>query len=123
MLQKNLIYMLMMTLFLCSCSMFNWSRTPLRVMTSESDARIYVNGEYLGNGSVHTRVPRHTDVSILAQKDGFYPVQREVTYRLGGVGIVDLVFGCVFLIPLIGLAFPGAYVLDQENVSIIMEKK
>lgn len=57
MLQKNIIYVLMMGIFLSSCSMFNWTRTPLNVMTSENDAKIYINGEYMGEGHVQTRVP------------------------------------------------------------------
>jgi len=123
MFRKNIACILMLSLFLCSCSMFNWSRTPLRVTSSEDDAKIYVNGEYMGTGMVQTRVPRHTDISILVKKDGFKPAQRELSYRLGTVGTIDLLFGCVLLIPLIGLAFPGAYIVDQENVSILLEKR
>ena len=123
MLRKNIIYICMLSFFMCSCSMFNWSRTPLRVTTSEDDAKIYINGEYMGMGIVQTRVPRHTDISILVKKDGFKPAQRELSYRLGTIGTIDLLFGCVLLVPFIGLAFPGAYVVDPENVSILLEKK
>ena len=123
MFKKNIIFSLMISVFLCSCSMFNWSRAPLRVRTSEPDAKIYINGDYMGTGIVKTRVSRHTDISILATKNGFHPAQRELTYRLSTIGTIDLLFGCVLLIPLIGLAFPGAYTVDQENVSILMEKE
>ena len=77
----------------------------------------------MGMGIVQTRVPRHTDISILVKKDGFKPAQRELSYRLGTIGTIDLLFGCVLLVPFIGLAFPGAYVVDPENVSILLEKK
>lgn len=123
MFQRKIIYTLITTLFMCSCSMFNWSKTPLKVIASEDDAKIYINGEYMGNGSVETRVTRHKSVSILVKKDGFIPAQREITYRLGTVGTIDVIFGCVLLVPWIGVAFPGAYVLDQENVSIILTKE
>ena len=123
MFKKNIIFTLIVSLFLSSCSMFNFSRTPLRVQASEPDAKIYVNGDYIGDGSIQTRVPRHTDVSILVKKKGFRPAQRELTYRLGTVGTIDLLCGFILLIPFIGLAFPGAYVLDQENVTILMEKE
>ena len=123
MFKRNIVYILVAALFLNSCSMFNWSRTPLRVTTSEDDAKIYVNGDYLGNGSIQTTVPRHTNISVLVKKDGFIPAQREIGYRLGSVGMIDALFGCVLLVPLIGLAFPGAWVVDQENVSIILEKQ
>ncbi|MGN1063218.1 MAG: PEGA domain-containing protein [Alphaproteobacteria bacterium] len=120
---KKIIYILMAALFLSSCSIFNWSRTPVHVIASESDAKIYVNGEYMGNGNIQTTVPRRTNVSVMVKKDGFAPTQRELTYRLGTVGLIDLVFGFVWLVPFLGLAFPGAYVVDPENVSVILEKQ
>lgn len=59
MFRKNVTFLLMSAMFLCSCSMFNWSRTPLRVQASEPDAKIYVNGAYMGDGAIQTHVPRH----------------------------------------------------------------
>ena len=123
MFQKSFLSTLIISLFLSSCSMFNWTRTPIRIQTSEPDTKIYVNGDYMGDERVYTFVPRHTYTTILAKKKGFKPAHRDVAYRLGTLGTIDLLFGCVLLVPLIGLAFPGAYVAEQENVTIIMEKE
>ncbi len=38
-------------------------------------------------------------------------------------GILDLIGGCVLLIPFFGLLFPGAHELDENNISIVMEKE
>jgi len=103
--------------------MFNWTQAPIRVQTSEPDTQIYVNGDYMGKERIYTFVPRHTYTTILAKKKGFKPAHREFAYRLGTIGTIDLIFGCFLLVPLIGLAFPGAYVPELENVTIIMEKE
>ncbi|MDY6407526.1 MAG: PEGA domain-containing protein [Pseudomonadota bacterium] len=123
MFQKSFLSVLIISLFLSSCSMFNWTQTPIRIQASEPNAKIYVNGNFIGTELVDTFVPRHTYTSILVRKEGFKPTHREISYRLSTIGTIDLIFGCVLLIPLIGLAFPGAYVAEQENITILMEKE
>ena len=91
-------------------------------MASEPDAQIYVNGQLIGLGSVETRVKKNQSVSVMAKKEGFYPVSREIDTTISSIGILDIVGGCIFLIPFIGLAAPGAHELDQSSVSLTMQK-
>ncbi len=123
MFQKSIVCVVAATLFLSSCSAFNWTRTPMTVNASEPDAKIYIDGEYMGIGRVQTSVKRRTNHTVLARKDGFYPAQKNVSYCLGTVGIIDLLFGFVWLVPFVGLAFPGAYVADEENIALLLEEK
>ena len=121
MIQKLLTYTLM--IFLCSCSALNGSQTPLRVQSSESDAQIYVNGDYIGDGSIETLVPRRTYVSVLVKKKGFKTFEQELAYCPGVVGAIDIIGGLIWYVPYIGLFFPGAYVVEQEDLTILMEKE
>ncbi len=105
------------------CSAFAGSREPFSVIASEQDAKIYINGDFVGTGSVKTTVRRDRSVSVMAKKDGYYPATREIGVTMSGIGIVDLVAGCCILIPLIGLMFPGSRALDQNNLSIILDKE
>jgi hypothetical protein len=104
----------------CGCSAFAGSRQRFSVTASEDDARIYVNGNMLGTGSVQTSVPRDQSVSVMAKKDGYHPVTREVGTQMSFLGILDMIGGCCFLLPFIGLAFPGSHELDQNNVSLVL---
>ena len=104
------------------CSSFVGSREPFSVTSSEQDAKIYINGDFAGTGSVKTTVRRDQSVSVMVKKEGYYPATREVGNTMSSVGILDLVAGCCILIPLIGLMFPGSRALDQNNLSLVLDK-
>jgi hypothetical protein len=104
------------------CSMVAPTRQRLTVTASEPDARIYVNGQMTGTGTVVARVPRNQNASIMVKKDGCYPVTREVGTTMSMFGIADIIGGLIWLVPFVGLIFPGARELDETNVSVILEK-
>ena len=104
------------------CSMFAASTQRISVNTSEPDAQIFINGELAGTGNVSRMVPRNQSVSIMAKKDGYYPVTRDIGTQMSSTGILDIVGGCIFLLPFIGLAFPGSKALDLDSVSLVMQK-
>ena len=106
-----------------ACSAFVGSNTSMNITVSERDAQIYVNGAYRGIGMIQTSVPRNENISILVKKEGFYPAQREISTKLSPAGILDAISGFFWLIPWIGLAFPGAWTPDQNNISILLDPK
>jgi len=103
--------------------MFAPSRQRISVTTSEPDAEIYINGELTGQGSATKRVPRNQSVSIMAKKEGYHPATREVDTEISMTGMLDVIGGFCFLLPFIGLMFPGARSLDTNNVAIILQKE
>lgn len=109
-------------LMLQGCSMFAGSTQRFSVNTSEPDAQIFINGEFAGTGSVTREVKRDQTVSVMAKKDGYYPVTRDVGIQMSSTGVLDIVGGCIFLLPFIGLAFPGSHSLNMDSVSLVMEK-
>ena len=121
MFQKVLIYVFIF--LMGGCSLFNWTDTPLHVQTSESDAQIYINGDYIGKGEIQTRVPRHKYVSVVVKKKGFKTVEQELAYTPGTVGAIDIIGGFIWYVPYIGLFFPGAYALAEDDITILMEKE
>jgi len=104
------------------CSMVVPGRQRFSVTASETDAKIYVNGDYLGNGNVQTRVSRNHDVSVLVKKEGFNPVSKNIGTEFSVTGVLDVVGGFLVLFPLMGLFFPGARQLEQTNVAVVLEK-
>ncbi len=105
------------------CSMFVPSKQKFSVTASESDAKIYVNGDYMGQGNIQTRVRRNDDVSVLVKKDGYIPVSKSIGTDFSITGILDIVFGYLILVPLMGLFFPGARKLEQTNVAVVLERE
>ena len=105
------------------CSMVAGTRQPFSVTASEPDAKIYINGEFIGTGNVQTTVPRARSTSVMVKKEGYYPTTRDIGTKMSSLGILDIIGGCIWLVPFIGLAFPGSHELDQSNVSLVLDKE
>ena len=118
----RLIVALSFSIWSVSCSAFVPWTQRIHIVASEPAAKIFVNGEYAGRGRVTTRVPRNENLSVMAKSDGYAPTVRNVGNKLSTTGILDIVGGCIILIPFVGLLFPGAHELEETNISLLMEK-
>lgn len=116
------ILIISVVLLQSGCSAFRSGTQRITVAASEQDAKIYVNGAYVGEGTAMTRVPRDESVSIMAKKDGYLPETRQIGTKMSFTGILDIIGGCIILVPFFGLLFPGSHELDQVNISIALEK-
>lgn len=105
------------------CSTFKPSTQKLNIMTSESDADIFVNGGFVGKGTVTTSVPRNESVTVMAKKDGYMPASINIGTKLSKTGVLDIIGAFIILIPVIGLFMPGAYELQNDNVSLPLAKQ
>ena len=117
----SLCFLLILSQTGCSALML-WSQR-ITVIASESDAEIYINGELAGTGSVTKRVPRNQNVSLMARKKGYRTSISNISTTMSFTGTLDLLAGCIILVPLIGLLFPGASSLTRTNVTLALDKE
>jgi len=96
---------------------------PITIVTSEEDAKIYVNGNLEGIGIVQALVPRNRNVAILAKKKGYHVAVKTIGTTVSRTGTLDIIGGCFLLIPFFGLLAPGFYMLDTDNVALLMYEK
>lgn len=54
-------------------------------------------------------------------KTGYTPQTRVTGRKLSSVGIVDVIGGAFFLLPLLGLIAPGAWEQDPSTIGITLE--
>lgn len=122
MLRKPVISLIVLLTFAFQfgCSAFAPRYQSLTVTATETDAQIFINGLPAGKGRAVTRVPRDQDVALMAKKDGFEVSTKEVPSYLGKLGILDIVGGIIWLVPFVGLFFPGSQDLDTYNVTLPM---
>ncbi|MBI4550484.1 MAG: PEGA domain-containing protein [Candidatus Omnitrophica bacterium] len=120
---KLISWLLIVSLVTPGCSAFRSSTQMLSVTTDQADAEIYINGVMAGKGTANMPVKRNQNVQIMAKKPGYVTVQRSVGKSMNVTGVLDIVGGVLILLPLFGLLAPGAYSLDEENVSIMMVKE
>ena len=119
---KNMKKILSITLclfYLSGCSMFAPRQQKISIRTNVPTSAIYINGELVQVGQqAEFLVKRNYNAQIMVTAEGYYPAYRQLISELSTLGILDIVGGIILIVPLIGLAFPGAKSLDYTNVAI-----
>jgi hypothetical protein len=110
-------------LFAQACSLAAPSSSNLSVTTEPSGARVIVNGNNVGISPVVYSVKRDEPVAIMVTKDGYEAATRSLQTKLSTTGILDIVGGCIWLVPFFGLLAPGAWEIDNPNVSVMLAPK
>lgn len=118
----SLVVCLAMLFNLAGCSSFRSSTQTMSVTTDQPDAQIYVNGSMVGTGTASAVVKRNENVQLMVKKDGYVTIQRSIGNSMNTTGVLDIVGGVLFLIPLFGLLAAGSHSLDQTNVNVMMIK-
>ena len=123
--KKHIAILVMITLVfsLGGCAtIFKGNSSPLKVNSDPENAKIFVNGEYVGRTplKIHLKGDKHYTIEF--RKEGFEPVVRRVHSRIGAGWIVlDIICGGM---PVVVDALTGAwYHLDQEYVSAILKRQ
>jgi len=97
------------------CSAFQPKMQSVTVSSLPSGANIEINGQRYGPAPVTMELERNKDHTIVATS-GTRSAVRNLDSKFSKTGILDVIGGIFFLVPLIGLATPGAWELDSTNV-------
>ena len=108
-------------LFTTGCSAFRPYKETVSVTCIPNDAILMVNGQRY-NSPAQVSADRNRDVSIQCNKEGYVPYQRTIGNHFNTTGVLDAIGTVFFLVPGIGLFFPGAWSLDETNVFITLYK-
>lgn len=104
------------------CSAFRASTQTVNVSCVPQDAIVTVNGGRV-TAPAQVVARRDRDLSVQAHKQGYAPYQRTVGHHLNGTGALDAVGTLLVLVPGIGLLTPGAWSLDETDVSVTLYKE
>ena len=104
------------------CSLFASKTQTLTVTATEDDAEIYINGNLEGRGIAQVRIVRNQDVGIMVKKEGYHTAVRTIGTSFSTVGILDLIGGCIWLVPFFGILASGSQELYQNNITVSMSK-
>ena len=119
---KKLIAIIVSISYLAGCSCFAGSRQKVSVMTNVENAKIYANGELVGKGNATFKAKRNRDLQLVAKADGYDTAHRNIDTELSATGILDIIGIFLFLLPGIGLFFPGSKTLEQQNVYLELKE-
>lgn len=97
----------------CSCFM-PWHQDFVVAGTpNDADVSIVGEGTRRSGGVFSLRRDRYYRGTV--SKPGYQEEAFYVTSGLNGVGVLDVVGGCCWFVPLIGLGFPGSHSLDRDH--------
>jgi len=112
------IISLILAISITGCSMFVPSHESLTVTSDQADAKIFINGALIGKGLASASVKRNKDTNIMVKKEGFHTVQRNIGNHLNVFGVMDVIGGILFLVPIIGLMAPGGLTRSLSQTSV-----
>lgn len=120
--KKIICITIAVSLLTSGCSAFVPKTQTLNASCSEPDATLQINGgqTYQGQAKVETR--RDKGVSIMCYKQGYYPAQKSISPSISWTGVADFVGSVIFIIPIVGIFSPGAWNLDETDVTVNMVK-
>jgi hypothetical protein len=104
------------------CSAFRGHMQTMNINCNPSDSILMVNGQRY-TSPAQVSVKRNRDVSLQCNKEGYAPYQRTIGHHFNETGILDAIGTWLFLVPGIGLLTPGAWSLDETDVTISLYQK
>ena len=107
--------------YLSGCSLFGGSSQNFAVSSDPVGATVRINGQQVGVTPLQYQVGRRGDLLIEVEKTGYKSQFRQTSRKLSSLGIVDVIGGAVFLLPLIGLIAPGAWEQDPAAMGFSLE--
>lgn len=116
------VFVVCVGLGISGCSAFATNTQSLKIACSEPDATIQINGGQTFQGATQVEARRNKLVAISCLKPGYFPSHKLVSSSLSGTGKADLVGSFIFVLPAFGLFTPGAWNLDETDVTLSMVK-
>lgn len=118
---EKVLGFMILVLFIASslgCSAFQQNTQVLTIKTSAESASIYINGNAVGTSPVSLYAKRDRSYSITARKNGYEPATLTIGHHFNETGALDVIGTFLFLVPVLGIASPGAWSLDETDVTI-----
>ena len=111
------LFILLGAALLSGCSAFKPATQSVIITASDTSAEIFINAEPKGVGTVTAELRRNKSHAIMA-KVGDRVGTATIGTSVSATGILDIVGGLFWLVPLIGIVTPGFYDLDQTTFMI-----
>jgi hypothetical protein len=100
------------------CSLFVSRHQAVTITASDPNGRIIVDGAEVGTGSATPMLDRTRSHGVLVKTADGRNGAAAIGKRISTTGVLDIVGGCIFLVPFLGVFGPGFWELDPEQVVV-----
>ena len=108
-----------LVLAIAGCSVFAPQNQTITISGEPASAAVMVNGNHVTVPATML-VKRNQNINIVVSKKGYRTHMMSGGFSLSTFGILDIIGGCIFLVPFVGLLTPGAYTLDQDHFHFVL---
>lgn len=115
--KKNIMFLATLFMIVSGCSTLKSDVSQVRVDCRPEGALVEINGEHKKSPAEFS-VQRNKDVEIICTKPGYLTSKKRVATHLNGTGKLDALGGLLIALPAIGLLTPGAWDLNQTDITI-----
>ena len=93
----------------------------IHITSSPEGAKVRAGGQVVGETPIQFEAHRSENLLIEVQKEGYQTQYRTTSRTLSSIGVLDVIGGCLFLAPFLGLLSSGAWKHDPDKYGIILE--
>jgi hypothetical protein len=121
--KKLLSLLLPFCLVMSSCAtLFSGSTQSVAIASSTKDAKIYVDGEFVGKDYARVELKKAKNHYVDIKKDGFKPAYKNITKDLQAGWVILDVLLLELVVPIVVDAITGAwYELSPDNINVELE--
>jgi hypothetical protein len=106
---------------LAGCSFFGSSTQSIGVSSDPPGAQVSASGKPVGTTPLHFEAQRGDKLLIEVQKPGYQTQYRNLDRKTSTLGILDIIGGAIWGVPLLGLLSSAAYEHDPAEMGITLE--
>jgi hypothetical protein len=99
------------------CSLFSPKTQAVSITATDPNAEIFVDGAPVGKGTVVAQLDRRRSHTVTAKANGKAGAAA-INKHISGTGVLDIVGGCLFLFPFLGVLGAGFWDLEPANVTV-----
>lgn len=111
----------MLVLWTTSCSMFRSSTQTVFIQSEPSGATVRCNNGMKYKTPAAIPVPRNRFFYAEVVHEGYKKECVTSGTHVNTTGVLDIIGACFFIIPIIGVAFPGFMSLDSTYFNVDMD--
>ncbi|MCQ2378317.1 MAG: PEGA domain-containing protein [Victivallaceae bacterium] len=108
---------------LAGCSLFAPKSETVTVNSIPQGADVWVGGKCFRTPCA-VELPCGENASLSIRKEGYHPYNKRLFVTLGSCGMMDVIGGCICLVPFIGLASNnGSHTFEEHAVVAVLVEK
>jgi hypothetical protein len=106
------------TVFTGCATIFTGSSETIGITSEPGEAKVYVNGSYMGESPVSVSLKRDHDYNIMVKKEGYHTASSIVRRSFNPVAILNLLNPICWLVDVLTGAL---WVFEQDHINLDLE--